>query len=156
MISNISRSSRTNVGGLESLQAIPISEVTDVSRPIGQKVSITLASGKAFRTIYTTFGTRKYQDNAAPNGRKQAHEIIVTGSVPATDETTLTQLAKYQNEGFVLKVKDNNGRLRLIGSLSEPVWFSYNDGTGSTPEDWNGCDFKFYRTMRQSPPFIDS
>lgn len=119
------------------------------------KVTCSLVSGAEWRTIYTTTGTRKYEDQPGTSGRKQFRQITISGRVPATNEIILDQLEAYAAEGFVVKTKDNNGKQRLVGSPDEPLFFSYSDGSGSGPEEYNGCEFTFARTLRKSPPFID-
>lgn len=156
MITSISRGRRSNIGGLQSVQVVPVSEIAEITPVMKGKVTCTLVSGAAWRTIYTTIGTRKYDDQPGTAGRKQFRELTVSGRVPATDETILEQLSAYSDEGFVVKTKDNNGKQRLVGSPDEPMFFSYSDGSGTGPEEYNGSEFSFARSLRQSPPFIDS
>lgn len=155
MITSISRSRRSNIGGLQSVQVVPVSEILEITPVMNGKVSCTLVSGATWRTIYTTRGSGKYDDQQSAAGRKMFREILVSGRVPATDETILEQLTAYSSEGFVVKTKDNNGKQRLCGSPAEPMFFSYSDGSGQSPEEYNGSEFTFARSMRQSPPFID-
>lgn len=155
MITSISRGRRSNIGGLQSIQVVPISDISEITPVMNGKVACTLVSGAAWRTIYTTVGSRSFDDQPGTAGRKQFRELTVSGRVPATDETILEQLAAYSDEGFVVKTKDNNGKQRLCGSPAEPMFFSYADGSGTSPEEYNGCSFSFVRSLRQSPPFID-
>jgi hypothetical protein len=155
MIASISKPRRSNIGGLQSVQVVPVSEVSEITPVVNGKTTCTLVSGKAWRTLYTTPGSRKYEDTPASAGRRQYREVLVSGRIPATEETTLEQLKAYSAEGFVVKTKDNNGKQRLIGSPDEPMFFSYSDGSGSAPEEYNGSEFTFARSLRESPPFID-
>lgn len=155
MIGNITKSRRSNIGGLESIQVVPVSEISEITPVINGKVTCTLISGAQWRTIYTTTGTRKYDDQQGTEGRKGFRQLTVSGRVPATTETILEQLKAYSAEGFVVKTKDNNGKQRLIGSTDEPMFISYSDGSGTNPEEYNGSEISFARSLRESPPFID-
>lgn len=155
MISNISRSGRINMGGIESIQVVPISEVTDVTPAINGKVSITLASGGSWRSVSATFGTKNIADAPTFVGRQQAREVKIEGKIAGSSPTQLEQLKAYCKNGFIAKIKDNNGLQRLVGNPDEPLFFVYDSNSGSMPDDYNGSDFSIQRTLRNSPPFID-
>lgn len=155
MINNLTRSGRNNIGGLKSIKAIPTSEVSAISEVMAGKVTITLASGKAWRTIDTSFGTKGLEDTPAPIGRQQPRDVTVSGRVPGADYSLMQELEAYAREGFIVLVKDNNDRQRLVGNLDEPMFFSWSHATGTGPEDANGIEFSFKRTLRETPPFID-
>jgi len=126
MITDISRSGRTNMGGVESIQVVPVSDVTDVTPAINGKVFITLGSGASFRTIYATFGTKIFGDSPAAIGRQQAREVKISGKIAGSSNTQLEQLKAYCKNGFVAKIKDNNGLQRLVGNPDEPLFFVYD------------------------------
>lgn len=155
MITSVTKVRRSNLGGLESIKVVPVSEISEITPVVNGKVTCILIAGAQWRSIYTTAGSRKYDDQSGAAGRKSFRQMLISGRVPATNETILEQLNAYSSEGFVVKTKDNNGKQRLIGSPDEPMFFSYSDGSGNSPEEYNGSEFSFTRNLRESPPFID-
>lgn len=155
MITNISRSRKTALAGLESIKVVPISEIDTISEPCNGKVTCTLTSGSTWRTIYATFGTKKFGDKASNIGRQQYRTVEIPGRIPNNDSDILQQLEQYQKEGFVLLVKDYLGYQRLIGNTDEPIFFSYGEESGSIPGDTAGISFSFTRNLMKSPPYID-
>jgi len=134
-----------NLGGNQSFSFIPFSDVALIPRPISGMVSssISLNNGCSWFTGYSTNDYLSFDSQQVINENGSFYETKVSGFYPKPSAAFIEYLYSIRNQRFILLVKDNNGRTRIVGSILQPCALSFVEKTGLRAQDLPGVAFEF-------------
>lgn len=104
----------------------------------------TMKPGYGWKRIAFTHRMLDFGDDVKQVADGQVHNIKVGGFVPRTDPVAVSLMHEMsQYEDFILRIRDNDGRRRLVGTLQETIKFSYKEGNSGGPGTRKGLWFEF-------------
>jgi len=139
-----------NIPGVSLFEFIPVDDVESVSEPNGMEVTVTLKTGKAW---LKGFSSEKlaYNEEAEESDEGDSYLVKMSGFVPGDSKDLLSYFAELKQNRFLIKVKDLNGELRLMGSIDIGSRFSYSN---KKDNENNGYSFVFSAFHPDLPPFF--
>lgn len=152
-----------NLGGNKSFMFCPVGDIVSIPDPISNIVmtAATMATGKTFLNGYAAPKTLLFEENDQKNSAGTYFIQKISGFYPKITSTILALFKEMQNDKFILIVKDNNGYIRLVGSLEQPAQFRYKSSTASNIPSRNGISFGFeaqsiYPALFYNPTIINT
>lgn len=110
---------------------------------------LTLKDGKAFKSIYFTPNTGKFDQKIVGEEDGKSFEPMVEFSIPKVNKLSQEMLSYVANGSFILVAKTSNNQLLVIGTPEIPA--KYKDGgieTGAKYADKNQVKFGFVASSR--------
>ncbi len=134
-----------NIGGCQSFQFIPVNQVVSIPDPIDFVIPTepTLLSGATFFNGYSTAKTLLFDEKTQKNNAGEYFLQKISGFYPKIRPSILKLFKEMKNHKFIVLVHDNNNMLRMVGTLEQPLEFSYSLSTGTNPVQRNGITFEF-------------
>jgi hypothetical protein len=151
------RTGKWNPGGGRWLEVIPIDHVSGFVRVGSAVPTYAILPGHAWIRIYCTEGTLKYQeDPVSPkpdNG--DLYDLLIEGFSP--DDTkpkgaTIDELQRL--ERVLVRFCDNQGLIRMAGSPTEYVSFSFQFGTDADIAGSRGYVLKLASQTTQRAAYV--
>lgn len=144
-----------NISGLSTLEFIPVSDVLSIARPWKEKIAsaVSLKPSKSFFSLAYTQETADFscEPEKTPNG--SIHKLSVTAFIPKMQLATDQTLSEMRDDLFILKVRDNNGNVRLCGTIEAPIRFEYNENALAEFGRRGGYSIRFFRDLASPPPY---
>ncbi len=115
-------------GGLVTVEYIPIEDVESVPDAVGTDSTITTAvvlkAGKAWYSVSVPNDTFDFDENRAEGIQGEMYEKEVSGFLAVDNAAVRSVISEMNARRFLLKCKDSNGLIRLLGSLEYPYRFT--------------------------------
>lgn len=142
-------------GGIRTFKFIPVADVSSIPLPVDGIIldAVTLVSGKQWFTGYASRGSLQLDESWEETAAGNVNNVTVKGFYP--DITTnmpgvLDEMLPYR---YLVQLTDQNGNVRLCGSISEPLGFSFARSTKAAPAERPGYEFRFSGRMK-TPCYI--
>lgn len=145
-----------HVAGVGSFEWIPVSDVVSTP-PVNvleiSEADIVVADGKEWLDGYSAFNSLIHNESESSSDQGSSFENVVSGFYPEASLAILQQLRSMQHGRYLLKVRDNQGILRLVGTLEDPLRFQA-DFTTATIGGRKGYSFRFFNRQVERCFFI--
>ena len=120
---------------------------------INAKVSwLVLKAGKEFSSGYSSYGSLSFEQKTTKNPSGTFYQVKITGFYPRITPQVVAIMDSMLSQGFVVAITDNNKVTRLCGNPATPLFFSYDQKTGSSAADRNGLEFSFSGQVQHPCP----
>lgn len=100
-------------------------------------------------------GTVGYREGGKKNGHGTYAESILEGYRSRIAPDHMHEICKLMQGHYILQFQDENGYVRVLGTLSKPMQFIFNADTGKGGTDKNGVLWRFYGVTECPIPFLD-
>jgi hypothetical protein len=144
-----------NISGLISLEFIPVSDLSSFPIPWEQEMSdaIALPLGKRFFVLAYSqqSGQFKCSEEKSPSG--SVHKTTVSGFTPKMKLATEKQFALMRECGMAVKCVDSNGNVRVVGTPTEPLRFTFSEDSLPEYGGRSGYSWSFFRDLAEPPPY---
>lgn len=145
-LSDITRLSKPNMGGLTILQVARAADILSMTEPVNGVIysAINFQAGTGFNIWYAADQTMSMvsDDRNTTEGKYKANQLPF---FIAKDRPEIkAQLDKAEQDEFVVLYKDANGKIKLFGTKDKPVSFIYSYSTDETRAGRNGYSCRFY------------
>jgi len=146
-----------NMGGCLSFDFVPVDDVAWIPTYPYYEVTdaVVLAIGASWRTGYSTPRKLSYSEKAEKTDAGEYYITEITGFYPKLSPSMLSVMNSMMGRHFLLKIKDNNGYTRLVGTLEEPLEFTFDQQPGKNAREANGFNFRFYGAHMHVSPFYN-
>ena len=88
------------------------------------------------------------------NKHGMPYNIDIGGILPQNNPAISYELHKMKNYRFIVSYKDLNNQQKLVGTLDNPLTFSYSEKTDANVGSINGFDFQFTGLVQHLPKNI--
>lgn len=149
---------RVVVGGVDRFQFVPIDWVQDfpsISALLVSELDINLKPGREWLEGFSPMGTLSYSDIQKSTNGSSYREKDLTGIIPGDQTGTAENLFSNRYRKFLVKTVDNDGRRRLLGSIKEPMYLSFDFKTGELG-GVKGWTYSFYGNHRMPSPYLQN
>lgn len=129
------------LGGASDFEFIPVTDVSAIPLPVDGIITdaITLVSGKQWFTGYASQGSLQLDESREETAAGNVNNVTVKGFYPDISSEMLSILEQMIPYRYLVQVTDMMGNVRLCGSLTEPLTFSFMRSTKSSPSERPGC-----------------
>jgi hypothetical protein len=144
---------RGNLGSLSKIEFIPIEDVIEI--PAVKNLILTtdliLQPGARWYMMQCTFETMGmgYDSEKTIHGDKYNPKI--SAFIPKLTPDIEATLQEMQGHLFLVRATDNNGYVRIIGTIDAPLQFSNDGSAGKIIADKNGTNISFAGEAVQKP-----
>lgn len=155
MLKDIEKHKNDNLGGIFSLQIIPIEHVSSIPEAIDgiiHKALIPTADGR-WLSVYATEYTISFKENQEDSDHGDYYSKVITGKVPKNRPLITDQFTQFKNRKFICLITYNNGTSVLVGNLDEPMMFKSAHSSKEQMGDRNETDFTFSGKGLNKSPF---
>lgn len=142
---DILRNNGDNSGGVGILYVIPVTDVISIPDAVAQIISsaITFAPYKTWTKIECTLESINFTEPQTNGDNGQQYAPTVTAFVANDSDAVAALFAEMENQEFILLINDSNEKVKLVGSVEEPMIFSSSLDTGTKWSDRNGHTINF-------------
>ena len=121
------------------------------------KESITFKQGKGFFKLQAQTETGEVKDELVGNKGNKKVKSLYEFFLPNTTSRNIGFVRQYKNLGLILLVTEKSGRIRSLGTKSNPVFLETGTGTtGKAGEDDNGWQFTASVTTGSPAPIYSA
>jgi len=154
-MNNFPKPEMDSLAGLDEFYFVQVEKVNTIPDPVDSFIDslIVLKSGVVWLKGYAAIDTLKLSEKPQLTNHGQIIKSELSGFVP--DSVSIQQLfSEMAGKKFVVKAKDNDGRVRLIGSIEQPLEFIPEFDT-QTVSQQKGHLFRFSGNLSWQSPFYD-
>lgn len=153
-MNDINKHRGDNLGGLYHFRFIPKNDVNSIPVAISGKICepVELKSGARWFDFYATEGTQSFNEDQQTNDHGNYFKLKLSGSTPKIRTEVSDIFNEMKDQEFIIDCTDNNGNRRLIGTINEPLRFSFKSDTGNGAQNKNAYSFEFYGDVSKVPP----
>lgn len=143
-----------NPGGLMLVEYTPIAGIAGFPAIVNNKITapLTFAAGARWYSVYGSMTKKGYEEGAQDTDHGTIYEPAVKLFYPWDTEATRQLLGLMPFHRFVLRVTDNNGFRRLVGTPWQGLEFKYKMGTGTAMDGSRGYDMMWTGNLTKIPP----
>lgn len=140
-----------NLGGINCYEFIPVTDISSFPDLYRGKLikPIVLLSGKKWFKGYGTFETIGFSEPDGKSNNGTSFSPKLKCIVPKELYENEVLYFEMSNQQFIVKYKNNNGLTKIIGTLAEPLKFSYSLETGSAVANRNHHAIEFFGDTTQ-------
>lgn len=144
-----------NISGLAYLDFAPVADVVSIDRPWQQEISsaINFAPTKSFYRLAFSMESGKFSAPEEKSSSGSIHKAEVIGFTPKMQRATSDLFSEMRENLFVVVATDHNGNKRLVGTLKEPMRFSFAESTEAAYGVRQGYAWAFRRDLMDPPPY---
>ena len=155
-MNDILKPSGDNIGGLQKLEFIPINDIENISSPIDGKVDEpVLKENKRWYDCYFSPGSLGFNETKKLTDNGTQYSTELNPFIPRDTPEISSVLREMDGHLFLIKYRDNNGYLKLVGDLDVGLHFESLLNTGSAAADRNGHQLKFFALTSHKAWFIN-
>lgn len=145
-----------NMGGNQRFLFIPITDIEILYLAVNQIVSTPpeLKTDCSFFKGYASYKTLLFEEKQEQSAAGSYFNQKLSGFYPKINPTAIALFSEMQNQYFIVIVLDNNGQLRMVGNLEQPLKMRYSLSTGSNPATRNGVEYEFAGQSQFPAPFF--
>lgn len=147
----------SNIGGNQSFRFIPhvfINKLPASSDAI-IKTNIILKPDQAWSKGYASPKSLSFLEKDENNGSDDYFSLNITGFYPYCHPLAVSLFTKMRSYRFLVLCLDNNMKLRLGGTLENPLKFKFSLASGSAAPERNGINFSFSGDILIPSPFLE-
>jgi len=143
------------LGGACDFKFIPVTDVSTVPLPVDGIITdaITLVAGKQWFTGYASQGSLQLDESREETAAGNVNNVTVKAFYPDISTAMPAILEEMLPYRYLVQLTDLNGNVRLCGSLTEPLMFSFIRSTKASPSERPGYDIQFAGRMK-TPCYI--
>ncbi|HNW52860.1 MAG TPA: hypothetical protein PKN21_01265 [Bacteroidales bacterium] len=140
------------LGGASTYKFIPVTDVVSIPLPVNGIITdaITLVSGKQWFTGYASLGSLQLDESWEDTAAGRVNNVTIKGFYPDIDNSMLSILEEMLSYRYLVQVTDAMGKVRLGGSLTEPLIFNFARSTKAIPAERPGYEFQFSGKLKTS------
>lgn len=154
MISNFPTKAAYNPGGYASFKFIPLINVISFPAITNHVISTAISISGSWLQGYSTYETLSFKEDLVKSGHGESYSSVLSGFVPG-ESAELAQLlyAMEQMKWFIVQISNSKNKIRILGSIQNPLEFSSSFSSGDQRSDVKGSNFKFTGDMLYRAPF---
>lgn len=143
---NIDSFSGDNTGSLESFEFIPSTDVYNIPVAISGNITsaITLVNEKKWYTAKATADTLGYKEISQNSENGAFYKKELFAFIPSDLPAIANLFSEMENERFIIKYTDHEGRIKIVGSIEEPLQFKADMNTQTDASGRKGHFITFY------------
>jgi hypothetical protein len=157
-MSSINTSPLDNLGSLYWVQWAGTTDFSSITYgPDGTVMSITFAGSNDWNYAYTSFESQEFNEDTADNAATGVYyKQEVKFFIPGENKAQVLALDAMRQKRFVIAMKDFEGNIRLMGTLSEGAKMKIKYDTRSKVNGLKGTAVSFFLESAKRAPFVDS
>jgi hypothetical protein len=107
-----------------------------------------------WHTLPFVVGTGAYTEAAAPNPQGTTYRVAVSVFLPGDSPAVRAELNSMRHRRYMLRMKNRDGQLLLIGTPEQPLRFESRFTSGPQGGDQRGYECRFEgNTLTKSPGY---
>ncbi|MCO6499123.1 MAG: hypothetical protein J5I47_01955 [Vicingus serpentipes] len=114
-----------NVGGFNKLEIIDLGNTSFIPEHQDFVISDNIQLLKNWFNVAFTWKTLKADDGETEKDGETIYRPNITFFHPKENETSLQWLKYYNEKNLIAKITDNNGNVRIYGSIEAPLRLRY-------------------------------
>jgi len=144
-----------NMPGNASFQFCPAIGIDSYPNPDNCEISteITFKTGYSWYDGVSISKQLDFDEKEKNQKPGKIYSKIIKGFYPKQSKEILSLFNEMKNQKFIVKIMDNNGYYRIVGSLEAPLNFNFSAKTGSLNSGTNGFNFSFNVDAPEPSPF---
>lgn len=144
----------SNPGGLMLVEFTPIAAVSSFPAAKNAVVSqpIIFAAGQRWYTVYGSMTKKGYDDAMSDSDNGDIWKANIEIFYPYDSEAARTLMANMNFHQFILRLTDNNGFRRLVGTPWQGLKFGYRFATGDGIPGTRGYALSWKGDLTRVPP----
>lgn len=147
-------------GSYDTLWVMPVKNVLSIPSsddgselPLGN--SVALKSGTKSATYKFNVNTVRLKEPGAYNADGPYFEQELTAFRSYISAPHMEQVRRLKTGHYIIQHKDANGRVRVIGTLDQPLRYEGEADTGRSGRERNGVSWRFYGVAKRPAVFLD-
>lgn len=135
-----------NIGGIETIEFALVTDVLSIPDAAGMQLptGVVMNTGKRFYKAPITLESANFTETGSDSEHGTSYTKAISGFCPCDCNENAGLFDEMENARFILRVKDNNGRKRIIGTIAEPLQFAIDRSTQQTTGETPGVSIKFF------------
>lgn len=146
-----------SMGGNSNFQFMPINDI-DIFPQINNcvcVVDVIPLSGKAWLNGLSLSKTLDFEELPGEADAGDYFKTKISGMVPKLTSEYLALFSEMKQHRHIVKLTDNNGKIRLSGNATAGMKFTYSQTSEPTPAGFSGFRFTFYLEKTSESPFVE-
>jgi len=139
------------MAGVASFQFVEALGIDSLPDPVAGIINqITLKSGYAWKAGYSAYDSLQFEEEPIESDHGLYFNSTLRGFVP--DAAAINTLfSEMKGRWFILKITDNDGLIRIVGTLDQPLQFSSHLDT-ETASGQKGHSYAFKGIQKNKAP----
>jgi len=143
------------MGGLEKFRFAELQDCSSFTvRDTIVRVSALSSISATWYDGYSTQNELKFTDEGKFDGNGPSFNKTIEGFFPGDHNAALQLFNSMAGKYFILYIKDNDGKEKIVGSVEEPLIFTFTFASGN-PRGKKGYAYKFTGSGREKSPAYD-
>lgn len=145
------------LGGVTVLQFLPTASLVSMPIPSGLSLTgtISLKAGARWYTLEVVESTGYYEETPRDTNSGTLYEIRTGGFYADDSLETLEKLERMKQYYYLVRVKDRDGRWRIVGNAKETMKLTKREYSSTTMETRRGFLIEFSAAFTR-PGLIDN
>ena len=146
-----------NLGGCQSFSFAPVNGIASIPEAVASKITSPILMNDGFQVLegYASPGSLLFTESAKQTPSGMLFSVSVKGFFPGYSPGMISLFYELLANRFVVLVKDKSGRIRLAGSIPEPLKFSFAYSSLGMPNERPGYEFTFTGDMTVPCPVYE-
>jgi len=143
-----------SLGGCQGFSFCPVNHIAFIPEAFACLIDapISLVNPFEMREGYASPGSLSFSESAKLTPSGTLYTVSVKGFYPGVSQAMIALFLEMAANRFVVLVTDKHGMTRLAGSLHEPLSFSFQYASMSSPNERAGYEFVFSGEMSSICP----
>jgi hypothetical protein len=142
------------MGGVNFFKFIEIDKILTIPRQLlGEIGLIILKDENEWSAGYASPNTLELNVTPQKDNQGTVFNVVLSGEYPGPSAAMMNEFNGMLNKKYVVLVKDTSDKTRVLGSLDQPLEFSFSEKTGKSATDRPGINFSFEGKMLTTPRF---
>ena len=137
---DIEKHTGDNLGGNYRIKYAFVEDIAEIPEPHAGAIhsEVVMKAGTRWYEVYCTEASMQFKDAQEDSEHGASFVKELTGFVPKEREELNEALDALKNRRCVLDVIDNNNTRKLVGTISEPLYFSSSSDSKESTSGRNG------------------
>lgn len=132
------------MGGVNFFQFVEIDKILTIPRQYSGEIGeILLKDENTFQNGYATPNTLEMIITPTDDDQGTIYDVRLTGEYPVVSPAMINKFRNMLNRKYLVLAKNSTGRSRVLGSVEEPLKFSFSEKSGKVASDRPAIQFSF-------------
>jgi hypothetical protein len=156
MITDFPEFENESMGGNISFQFIPINNTQSISDAVSCAVAAlpTPKGGKSILDGLAILGTLSFIEKMDETAAGHYYKTEIKGFVPYLSAAYLALFNEMKQARHIVMPTDSNGKVRVCGTLTNGMKFTFDQDTKEAASGANGFSFMFSGQFTEPSPFL--
>lgn len=151
---DITKNCDDNLGGINVFNITLVDDIDTLSEPVDGAIieKFSLKEGKSSLQIYATEGTMKYSEDLQEDSHGDYFKAKFSCTIPKDRVDVRNTLNDLKGKKVIIEYMDNNGCIKLIGNINNPMRYRSSFNTGDKVPSLNSHTVEFYGDLLEKAP----